>query len=117
MRSILIAISALVLLTLSGCGSTTDPVGSWGREGQGQPSLKLAKDGKVTGSDGCNRLISSWKQDGDQIKFDIVAGTMMHCEGVDTWLSAMKSATVKNDVMTIKDDSGEKIGELKRESK
>lgn len=117
MRLALVALAALLLLAVSACGTSTDPVGNWGSDSKGEPNLHLTKDGKVTGSDGCNRLMSSWKQDGDQIKFDIVAGTLMHCEGVDTWLSAMNSATVKGDVMTVKDDAGNKIGELGRESK
>jgi len=117
MKLLAALVLSVSLLTLSSCGTSSDPAGDWGVDRKGEPSLHLAKDGKVSGSDGCNRLMTTWKQDGDQIKFDIVAGTLMHCEGVDTWLSAMNSATVKGDVMTVKDSAGKEIGKLKRSAK
>ncbi len=114
MRSLLCAVAMVLLVSLSGCGATSEPTGNWGSEAKGQPNLHLAKDGKVSGTDGCNRLMTTWKQDDEKVRFGVVAGTLMHCEGVDTWLSAMNSATVKEDVMTIRDESGATIGTLKR---
>ena len=117
----LAALLGALALILSACGGAStkapDASGDWGVDQRGEPNLHLAKDGKVSGSDGCNRLMSTWTQDGDQVKFTVVAGTLMACEGVDTWLSAMESATIKGDTLTIKGPAGKKIGELKRANK
>ena len=118
MRIRIAALLGVLALTLSACGGANtkaaDASGDWGVDQRGEPNLHLAKDGKVSGSDGCNRLLSTWKQDGDQVKFTVVAGTLMACEGVDTWLSAMQGATIDGDLLIIKGPDGKKIGELKR---
>jgi len=41
--------------------------------------IEFLADGKVAGKTGCNRLMSSYTQDGNQLKFGIGAGTMMMC--------------------------------------
>ncbi|MGA4670004.1 META domain-containing protein [Propionibacteriaceae bacterium Y1923] len=61
----------------------------WGSPEPRPPHLRFGTDGRVTGSDGCNRLMGRWAFDEDDI--DIVtlsqmASTMMFCEGVDDWL-------------------------------
>ncbi len=62
-------------------------IGQWGGEEPGQPSLVLWAGGRVSGSDGCNRLMGSWRAEGDGYLFSQMASTMMYCQGVDTWLS------------------------------
>lgn len=116
---ILAAAAAVAALTLTGCSSASaSPVGSWGDASKrDQPSLELSEDGKVTGTDGCNRLMGGYSEEGGTVQFEQLASTMMYCEGVDTWLSKASSATVSGDTLTIADESGTEIGTLQRANK
>lgn len=103
-------------LALSGCASAQPGVvGVWGNpDTTSKPSLELGDNGELTGTDGCNRLMGSYTVQGDKITFEGVASTLMYCEGVDTWLSALASATVTGNDMTVFDRAGAEIGTLER---
>ncbi|MFF2388803.1 META domain-containing protein [Agromyces sp. NPDC058104] len=94
----------------------TGPVGTWGDAGDpASPSLVLAADGALAGTDGCNRLTGRWEDEGGgRIEFDDVASTRMACEGVDTWLSALDEATIDGDTMTVLGDDDVVVGTLER---
>lgn len=112
-----LAASLGVALMLSACASpASNAVGSWGNaDDPQQPSLELSQDGNVSGTDGCNRLMGSYSVNGDEITFQNVASTLMFCEGVDTWLSRLSTATVNADTMTVFDLDGAEIGTLPRD--
>ena len=96
---------------------TVDPIGTWGdATTTEEPSLAFGNGGSLSGTDGCNRLVGSWTAEGDTITFVEVAQTRMMCEGVDTWLSALTTATIDGDTLTVFDESGEEIGALERAS-
>jgi heat shock protein HslJ len=112
-------------LALAGCATNagsggsdaepSDPGGTWGdTTTDTEPSLVLADDGTLTGTDGCNRLRGRWSADGDTVTFDQVASTRMACEGVDTWLSGLATATISAAEMTVLDASGAELGTLTR---
>lgn len=82
--------------------------------GERQPYLELSKDGKVSGTDGCNRLMGSWAFDSSRITLEPLASTRMACEGVETWLAAAASATLEGDTLTVVDADGKPIGSLGR---
>lgn len=117
---------AAVALTLTACangGGSASPTpspsaqatGTWGDSvSESSPYLTLGSDGKVSGSDGCNRILGTWKAAGERIDFGDVATTRMACQGVDTWLSGMASATVDGDQMTVQDADGKTLGTLAR---
>ncbi|GAA1857402.1 META domain-containing protein [Paeniglutamicibacter psychrophenolicus] len=115
-------ISALALLgtilLLSSCASSArvppDPVGGWGTDGPGQPNLVLEANGKLHGTDGCNRLVGSYEASGTDITFGPLGGTRMFCEGVDTWLSNAAGGTLGADTLEITDAQGQRIGTLER---
>ena len=115
----LTAIAALAF-ALSGCatnagGAGDDATGSWGKvDVQGEPSLDLAEGGALSGTDGCNRLMGTWTQDGDTVEFSELASTMMACEGVDTWLNLATTGTVNGGTMTLHDADDNTIGTLER---
>ena len=89
-----------------------DPVGLWGSKEQGQPWLELAEDGKITGSDGCNRLAGTWSASED-LEFAALASTKMYCEGVDDWLSRAASAKLEDgEKMLVLDADGKELGTL-----
>jgi len=95
--------------------SSESAVGEWGDvDDSAQPSLVLAKDGTLTGTDGCNQLNGGWTQEGDTVTFSNVASTMMMCADVDTWLAGLDTAKVDGSTMTVYGPAGRKIGTLER---
>ncbi|RAX49399.1 META domain-containing protein [Arthrobacter sp. AQ5-05] len=114
--SALALLGAVLLLT--SCAPSTpelpDPLGGWGTDGPGQPNLVLEADGKLHGTDGCNRLVGSYEASGTDITFGPLGGTRMFCEGVDTWLSHAAGATLGADTLEIIDAQGQRIGSLER---
>lgn len=112
---IIAGIALAVPLLVSGCTSTPSPVGTWGAEGDGKPQLIIAKDGSLGGTDGCNVLFGSWESVAEGLVFSEVGGTLMYCEGVDTWLSQMQSATIKGDEIHILGQGGEPLGTLTKQ--
>ena len=114
--SILLAAGALTACAAHpGGGDAADPVGTRGDTAtRTEPSLVLADDGGLTGTDGCNRLVGSWTADGANVTFSQVASTRMACEGVDDWLSGLATAVVSGDTLTVSDASGAEIGTLER---
>jgi len=112
-----IAAAALSVLALVGCAApATGPVGTWTASASSDeaPRLVIGEDGSVTGDDGCNTLEARWDPADSTIAFSDIASTLMACEGVDTWLSDLASASFDGDTMTVRDASGAAIGELHR---
>ena len=108
-------------------GEASVAIGAWGNPtGMTtgwviEPSLNLAADGTLTGSDSCNRLHGSWSDDDGTITFHDVVSPGMVCgaedpESFDTWLSGLASGAVDGDVLTILDAGGTEIGTLDRAS-
>ena len=105
------------VLFVSGCAPATVQVsGTWGETSkQSAPSLELGTNGALAGTDGCNQLVGEYEAKQDEVIFGEVASTMMFCEGVNTWLSGLATATVADNTMTIFDKNGDEIGTLKRD--
>lgn len=114
----------LLALSISSCGATTGPVGTWG-EGYNtdkQPYLELAlgqeqdanQAGFLTGSDGCNRLSGQWLMVDGELTFPQLGGTQLKCADTDSWLSQATGGSVSGDVLTVTDTSGAVIGTLDR---
>lgn len=109
-----ITISA-ALLMLTGCAGQPDgPAGSWGEKADGKPRLELADGGKLTGTDGCNRLAGTWKLVDGELVFDQVLSTMMACPDTNTWLSGLATGEATDRTLTVFDQDGTEIGELTR---
>lgn len=115
-----VTLTALVGSLLAGCASPAANqsrfVGTWGTPGtSGSPSLVLAADGTLSGTDGCNRLAGSWQDSNGVVTFPDMLSTMMFCDGVDTWLSRAKSAKLKGEnTLEFSDTSADPIGSLPR---
>jgi len=118
-----IGVAAVALLVagavLVGCAESSareDAVGTWGPGGPGEPQLVLDADGRVSGSDGCNRMMGSWSESDGQIQLSELASTMMACLGdVDTWLNGASKLNVEGDTMHVFDRGGVEIGVLGRQ--
>ena len=111
-----VSLAFIAAVLMAGCaGSGTSPfVGVWGETSDTkQPSLDLKSDGSATGTDGCNRLMGSWKEDGKTISFGGFASTRMACEGVDAWLSNASTAKIQEDgKLAVFGQGGDEIGTL-----
>jgi heat shock protein HslJ len=116
---------ASTLLVLTGCmgvglpfgAERVNPVGVWSESSDDDsPYLSFTDDGNVSGYDGCNQMGGSWKATADGIEFSDFASTQMFCEGVDTWLMDATSAEVDGGTMTVLDEDGKELGELKQTS-
>lgn len=115
MKKSLLVLPALLSLSiaLSGCAADPSAAGQWGSPLKpNQPSLLLEQSGVLTGSDGCNRMMGSWSQDGSDVTLKDVATTMMFCDGVDTWLSTATRAELEGDTLVFFDGSDAEVGEL-----
>lgn len=111
--AVLIAVAGLAL---AGCTSSdqASATGTWRATEPADAYLELVEDGTLSGTDGCNRLFGDWEKDGSTITFGAIGMTEMYCEGVNDWLSQMHTATITDATMTISNEAGDNIGELKR---
>lgn len=89
-------------------------LGTWVSDEAGEPTLELAEGGEVHGTDGCNRIVTTYALEGNRIVFGEFAMTRMACQGVDQWLGGIREATVDGDVLHAWNAAGEQIGELQR---
>ncbi|MET0932662.1 MAG: META domain-containing protein [Mycetocola sp.] len=93
-------------------------LGTWGSTGEQEPYLTFEEDGTVAGSDGCNRLVGAWSLADETVTLENLAGTLMACEGVDTWLVDAASAVLaegEDDELSVRDGGGAEIGTLERD--
>lgn len=115
---------ATALLGLSACAAaaSTDLVGVWGDpENEGSPSLEFTAgaddaEGEYSGTDGCNRVGGAYTVSGTTVDLGMMRSTLMFCEGVDTWLSEARTATLEGDALAFLDEDGQQIGTLARQS-
>lgn len=125
MKRVLALAGTLALaFTMSACGNSTGPVGTWGSGANTdkKPYLKLAlgaeQDGKtagyLTGSDGCNRLAGQWMYQEDKLSLSPQPATQISCDGVDTWLSKMSSVKLDGNKLIVLDEKGDTLGTLDR---
>ena len=120
LRTSVLLSAGLAVGLLASCGDSAGaPVpsveGTWGNVDDSRaPSLEFASSGRVTGTDGCNRLMGDWTQDGTAVTISALASTMMYCQEVDTWLSAAATAEIDGESLAVFNVDGEPIGTLER---
>lgn len=115
--------------SLNGSGSGTDAgtgdaemmeqaevVGTWVSDEKGKPTLTFDESGKVSGTDGCNGIGSTYTIDGDRVLIESFVSTMMACPGVDDWLRKVREVQPNGDELRIFNSTGEEIGTLQREA-
>lgn len=106
--------TASLMLTLTACSNSSALLGTtWGDpDAESTPSLTFDTEGRVHGTDGCNRLMGGWSEKGGEVTFTELASTMRYCEGIDDWLTKSASGTVEGDRLVIHDIYGNEIGSL-----
>lgn len=77
------------------------------------PSLQFGNDGRVSGADGCNRLMGSYTAGRDTLNFSQMAGTRMACQDKtyvpEKYLEALNKVThyqVYNKTLKLLDKNG-----------
>lgn len=96
--------------------SASSVQGTWGNpENTREPSLDLGTDGRLSGTDGCNRLMGSWTFDDGTVHFSEMGMTMMACPDVEQWLSGAVSAVPDGETLRLYDAAGAQIGTLTRQ--
>lgn len=82
-------------------------------ENQREPHIIFNAENRVSGSDGCNRLMGSYHIDGSTLTLDEMAGTKMACaEGAEqaqafnTVLMQVAAYTVHSDQLELRDATG-----------
>jgi heat shock protein HslJ len=118
----------LVLFFLTACGGSggeaPDLDGTeWGlleMNGEAIPEdveITIAfSEGQISGQSACNRYFAGYTQEGTTLTFDQAGSSNMYCEGLMDLegdylqtLSEVKSFELKDDIMTLKNESGEAI--------
>jgi len=121
-RILPVAATALVAtFALAGCFSPaaelSGPVGGqWHSMTEGSSAqLEFQEDGSVSGSDGCNRLVGTWTEDGGTIVFGEFITTLMACEDtVPVWSAEPATATIDGGTMVLVDANGANVDNLDR---
>jgi len=79
-----------------------------------QPALMFLPEGRVAGSDGCNRLMGGYHEQGQQLRFTQLASTLMACvDGMETadkfnrLITEVRRYHIKEGVLELFSDSGE----------
>ncbi|MFE2656487.1 META domain-containing protein [Brevibacterium sp. NPDC059310] len=91
--------------------------GQWSAGGDSKAFLALAADGTLNGSDGANRIVTTWEPDGDDAA--VIAPfltTQMAAPGMKMWLGRVRRVEVDGDVLAVFDQSGTRLGELIRDN-
>lgn len=110
--------AGMLLAACAGTSNSANPaarfVGTWGNTSPQRPYLTFKANKSVTGSDGCNRIVTTYTVSGDTATLKPAATTLMACPGVDTWLSNVHTATIHGHTIVVKNADGSKIGTLDR---
>ncbi|MDO8343287.1 MAG: META domain-containing protein [Cellvibrio sp.] len=82
-------------------------------ENQSEPHLTFNAENRVSGSDGCNRIMGSYLLESDKLTLDEMAGTKMACaEGAEQTqafndiLTKVAAYTVHSDQLELRDATG-----------
>lgn len=94
-----------------------DFLGIWKNDLQ---QIELTQDGRLSGTDGCNTISSSWEEEAGAISFSPIAGTRMACTDPETgdlirgWFMDAAAATVSDDGLIVIDANGGELGVMVR---
>lgn len=95
-------------------GQTGTHVGTWVSDETGRPHLTLTDDGKVRGSDGCNRIVSTYTVEDGVVDIAWFVTTLMACPGVVDWLGGVATLRIEGDTAIVFNRRNEEIGALTR---
>lgn len=89
-------------------------------DNQREPHIVLDAENRVSGSDGCNRMMGSYTLDGNKLTLGQMAGTKMACmDGMEQSaafneaLTKVATYSLKGDQLDLQDNSGQIIARFK----
>jgi heat shock protein HslJ len=93
-----------------------------GQPAQPGGTINFDSNGQVNGSSGCNSYFGTYETSGDKLTFSEMGSTLMACmepmmqQETDFFqmMSSVKSYSVEDDVLSLKDESGNTLAELKK---
>lgn len=91
-------------------------LGTWTIDQPGNPTLTFEKNGKVSGTDGCNNIMGDFAADGAEAKLNRLASTLRACQGVDDWLRNASKVRADGDTLHVFDTDDQEIGTLSRKA-
>lgn len=78
--------------------------------------LEFDQDGTLTGSDGGNRISTTWGAEGPGAVIKPFATTQRAVMGMEAWVGRVHRAEPDGDVLTVFDHGGNHLGELVRDT-
>ena len=91
--------------------------GRWTPEAGSKAFLDFGDDGALTGSDGANRIVTSWEAGGDgSATISQFLTTQMAAPGMKMWVGRARAAKVDGDTLIVFDHAGNRLGEMTRSS-
>ncbi|MGQ7243280.1 META domain-containing protein [Salinicola sp. V024] len=139
---IAVSVAVVAVMAVSGCATNPDVttqtasedlVGTYWKlmllggkpvtvaDNQREAHLVLGEDGRVSGSTGCNRLMGSYRLEGDTLTFSRLASTRMACPGdmatlEQAWLAALSETAhyaLVGQSLVLQDADDRALAELK----
>ena len=95
---------------------TQNITGRWVTEPGSKAFLDFADGGALSGSDGANRISTSWQADGGEAVVDAFLTTQMAAPGMTPWVGRIHRATVDGDTLIVLDHAGNRLGEMIRDT-
>lgn len=89
--------------------------GNWVSSKPGSTAfLKFGDDGSVSGSDGANRIATTWTGDGSGATVESFLTTQRAVQGMERWVGRTHRVEADGDELTAFDQSGTHLGVLIR---
>lgn len=91
--------------------------GKWVSSKDGSSAfLKFDEDGTLTGSDGGNRISTTWGPEGSGAVIKPFATTQRAVMGMELWVGRVHRVEADGDVLTVLDHGGNHLGELAKDT-
>lgn len=89
--------------------------GRWASSKPGSAAfLKITADGSLTGSDGANRISTTWSNDASGAIVEPFLTTQRATQGMEMWVGRTRRVEADGDRLTVFDQAGNHLGVLNR---
>lgn len=91
-------------------------IGTWRSESNPAAFLTFTTDHRVNGSDGINKLRTSWTADDTGVSIASAVTTMMAVKNLQAWVTSARSVEVDEDELVVYDSQKKELGRLHRDT-
>lgn len=78
--------------------------------------LNICADGSLTGSDGANRISTTWTADDSGAAINSFLTTQRAMQGMEGWVGKARRVEADDDQLNVFDQAGNRLGVLTRDS-